>query len=71
MSLAEVLPAVQALTREEKAELVRIVSEELNHGGTPPQASGYYAISFGLHDERSCQGAAVLLKAIEDHRRQT
>jgi hypothetical protein len=68
MSLAEVLPAVQALTREEKAELVRIVTEHSKHEWIRPQASGFYANSLGLHDERSSQGAAVLLKAIEVRR---
>jgi hypothetical protein len=74
MSLAEVLPAVQALTREEKAELVRIVAEQLKGEDQtllrecfPPGV--VHHTGYGLHDAHG--GAEALLRALEEDRKKS
>lgn len=70
MTLAELLPAVRALTREEKLELARIVNEELIKEDPfwwfVPGAE--YHAGYGLYDETSCKAAAIMLEAMKDRK---
>ncbi|MGL4551358.1 MAG: hypothetical protein ACRC33_09225 [Gemmataceae bacterium] len=72
MSLAELLPAVRALTVAEKAELVRIVGDELRGTEEPTflTPGGFYDAGFGLFDQASCECAEDLRKSMEGDRPQ-
>ncbi len=70
MSLAELLPAVRALTRDEKQELVRVVTEDLAKDGPlwwfkPGEV---YHTGYGLHD--ADEAAAILQKYLEEQKEQ-
>jgi hypothetical protein len=74
MSLAEVLPAVRALTREEKEELMRIVGQELTQEREqqlremfPPGIP--IDIGYGLFDEKSCEAAAIMAAWMEERKK--
>jgi hypothetical protein len=74
MSLAELLPAVQALTRHEKEELVRLMQEELARNGpvesaAPSPLGAECHAGYGLFDEESVRGAAVLYEAMQEQKR--
>lgn len=64
MSLAEVLPTVQTLSRIEKLNLIQVLAEELARSETVPalEAGQTYSI-WSPHD--AYQGAEVLLQLLE------
>lgn len=70
MSLAELLPAVRALTRDEKLELVRVVNDELGKDDLArlyPPGVEHHA-GFGLYDEASCQAAAKMYEMMQERK---
>jgi hypothetical protein len=71
MSLAELLPAVMALSRDEQVELVQFVQGELARAGpaTLFDLSVEYSGGHGLFDEASCAAAEMIRKAVEEHKR--
>jgi len=68
MSLAELLPAVQALTRDEKLELVRIVNDGLGKDVTALllEPGVVHHTGYGLHDAHA--GAAALMRLVEQEK---
>jgi hypothetical protein len=71
MSLAELLPAVKALSRDEKVEMVQFVQEELARAdpATMFEQGVEYSGGHGFFDEASCAAAEILRKALEEHKR--
>ena len=67
MSLAELMPAVQGLSREEKAELVRRVTDDWRRRMPCGVRAGRgYDTGPGLHDAH--EAAAILYKEWQDRR---
>jgi hypothetical protein len=69
MALAELLPAVEALTREEKLELVRIVNDQLGKDVTALllEPGVVHHAGYGMHEAH--EGAAALMRLLEEERR--
>jgi hypothetical protein len=68
MSLTEVLPEVQALSRVDKIRLIQILAQELerNEGGLIEPGRSYPVWS----PDQAFSAAAVLLEALEEDKRQ-
>ncbi len=68
MSLAELLPAVEALTRDEKLELVRIVNAGLDKDVTALllEPGVVHHAGYGLHDAH--EGAAALMRFLDQEK---
>ncbi len=67
MSLAEVLPEVQSLSRLDKLRLIQLLAQELEResGGTIEPGQSYPVAS----PDQAFTAAAALLKALEEDKR--
>jgi hypothetical protein len=68
MSLIEVLPSVQVLSRREKLQLIELLAQDLARGEDSPLEAGQSFPVWSPHD--AYEAAAVLMQAIEDEKRQ-
>lgn len=66
MSLAEVLPEIQSLSRPDKIRLIQLVAQELERdAGCPIEPNRSYSIPSA---DKALTAAAALLRALEEDR---
>jgi hypothetical protein len=68
MSLTEVLPDIQALSRPDKLRLVQVLAQELEReDGGPIESGRSYPV---WSPDRAFSAAAALLQALEEDKKQ-